>query len=313
MKTLVRTITLEAQDILSFELAEPAGGDLPPFAAGAHIDVHVPGGFLRQFSLCNDPAERHRYVTAVLREPAGRGGSRAMHERVRVGDTLEISAPRSNFPLAEGAGRHLLIAGGIGITPLLAMVRRLARLGADFTLHYCTRSTERTAFRAALAEAERAGRVRYHHDGGDPRRGLDVGALLAPVEPATHVYCCGPAGLMAAVKAATAHWPTPQVHFEYFAPPSPDAAIAGGAAFEVAIRSTGKVYPIAADRSILATLREAGLVLDSSCESGTCGTCKTRYLAGEPEHRDYVLSGEEQRDHVMICVSRAKGRLVLDL
>jgi ferredoxin-NADP reductase len=313
MKLQLRSITRQAEDINTFELVDPAGAALPGFAAGAHIDVHVPGGMLRQYSLCNDPAERQRYVVAVLREAAGRGGSRAMHDKLRVGDIVETSAPRNNFPLDEKARRHVLIAGGIGITPLLAMVWRLSATGQDFVLHYCTRSPAKTAFRAELAEAERNGRVRYHHDGGDPKRGLDVAALLRKADPGTHVYCCGPAGLMAAVKSAAAHWPERQVHFEYFAPPADQPPPAAAGEFEVEIKSTGRVHAIAPDRSILATLREAGMILDSSCESGTCGTCKTPYLSGAPEHRDFVLGTDEQRDHIMICVSRAKGRLVLDL
>ncbi len=311
----VSAIADEAADIRTFEVVDPEGIDLLPFTAGSHVDVTPPGGPIRQYSLCNDPAERHRYRFAVLREPAGRGGSLLMHERVRVGDLLQVSAPRNHFPLDESAGQHLLIAGGIGVTPLLAMVQRLQAIGADFVLHYCTRSPERTAFREALAPLAAAGGVQYHHDGGDPAKGLDVAALLADAMPGTHVYCCGPQGLMAAVKAATAAWPAPQVHFEYFTPPQlPGAAASTAGEFEVELASTGAVYAVPATQSILSVLTTAGMPLDSSCEAGVCGTCRTRYFAGEVDHRDCVLTDAERGEYLMICVSRAaRGRLVLDL
>jgi ferredoxin-NADP reductase len=311
----VNAITVEADDIRSFELVDPEGIELLPFTAGSHVDVVPPGGTIRQYSLCNDPQERHRYLIAVLREPGGRGGSLLMHERVAVGDLLQVSAPRNHFPLHEGGERHLLIAGGIGVTPLLAMAHRLHALGSPFTFHYCTRSPERTAFRSELARYNESGGVRFHHDAGNPADGLDVKALLADVVPGTHVYCCGPAGLMAAVKAASAHWPSAQVHFEYFAVPAQPAADAWGvdAAFEVEIASTGAVYRIPPGQSILSVLSASGMTLESSCEAGICGTCQTRYLSGAPDHRDYVLADDERGEYVMICVSRATGRLVLDL
>lgn len=320
MELLVRCITREADGIHSFELVDPDGAELVAFAAGSHVDVAVPGGALRQYSLCNDPRERHRYVIAVLREAGGRGGSVCMHDRVRVGDRLEVSAPRNNFKLEESAPRHLLIAGGIGVTPLLAMIHRLRALGRDWELHYCTRSPARTAFIDSLRESGPGGRVHFHHDGGDPARGLDVQPLLAAVHPGTHLYCCGPAGLMAAVKGASAHWPPAQVHFEYFAAPVAAPAAAGVASvaaeseFEVQIASTGQIFSIPRDRTILAVLSAGGVTVESSCEAGVCGTCRTRYLAGEPDHRDFVLMGDEPREFIMLCVSRSRGtRLVLDL
>jgi vanillate O-demethylase ferredoxin subunit len=311
----VNAITVEADDIRSYELVDPEGIELLPFTAGSHVDVVPPGGETRQYSLCNDPRERHRYLIAVLREPAGRGGSLLMHERVAVGDLLQVSAPRNHFPLHEDGERHLLIAGGIGITPLLAMAHRLHAIGAEFALHYCTRSPERTAFQTELARYGDGARVRFHHDGGNPADGLDVKALLADVVPGTHVYYCGPTGLMAAVKSATAHWPSAQIHFEYFAAPAqPDASAADAdAPFEVEIASTGAVYRIPEGHTILSVLAASGMSLDSSCEAGICGTCQTRYLSGAPDHRDYVLTDDDRAHYVMICVSRATGRLVLDL
>lgn len=310
----VNTITNETDSIKTFELVDPEGLDLPVFSAGSHVDVTLPDGQLRQYSLCNSPAERQRYLLGVLRETSGRGGSRQMHDRLVAGDLLQVSMPRNNFPLDESASRHLLIAGGIGVTPLMAMVHRLQVLNADFALHYCTRDAAQTAFCGLLAADDVAPHVRFHHDGGVPGRGLDVAALLSNVAPGTHVYCCGPAGLMAAVKAASAHWPTSQVHFEHFSAPVASAAASGSTAFEVEIASTGAVYPVPPDRSILSVLLDQGVLVDSSCEAGVCGTCTTRYLSGQPDHRDFVLSEAEQREHVMVCVSRSRSpRLKLDL
>jgi vanillate O-demethylase ferredoxin subunit len=310
----VRAVCCEAEGINSYDLVDPKEADLPPFTAGAHIDVHLPGNVIRQYSLCNDPRERHRYVVAVLREATGRGGSQTMHRDVRAGDLLAVSAPRNNFPLAETAARHLLIAGGIGVTPLVAMIHRLQSIGADFTLHYCTRAPEKTAFTGALAALIRAGRVIVHHDYGNPANGLDVARLLAQHAPGTHLYCCGPSGLMAAVKSAAAGWPAGTLHFEYFAAPAVARDPAAAGEFQVRVASTGQLIAIPKDKSILETLREHGLSIESSCEAGACGTCQTRYLDGEPDHRDYVLTDEDQKKFLMVCVSRAKSAiLTLDL
>ena len=178
MQLRVRSITYLAEAINGYELVDPRGRDLPRFAAGAHIDLRL-GGLVRQYSLWNDPAERRRYCIAVLREDASRGGSRHLHDTVRVGDLVEVSLPRNNFPLDAAAERHLLIAGGIGIAPIMAMIAELRRRRADFQLHYCTRSAERTAFREDLAPLAAEGRVRFHHDGGDPARGLDIDGSAA--------------------------------------------------------------------------------------------------------------------------------------
>lgn len=314
LQVRLHSVEREADEIASFELVAPDGRDLPPFAAGAHVDVHLPGDLVRQYSLCNPPGERHRYVVAVLREPGGRGGSRAMHDAVRAGDLLTISEPRNNFPLREEARRHVLVAGGIGATPLLAMVYRLNAIGADYELHYCTRTAEKTAFRAVLDRI--AGpRVRYHHDGGDPSKGLDVAKLLWTHEMGTHLYCCGPAGLMAAVKTASGHWPVDTVHFEFFAPvATPAGQAAADGSFEVKLAASGESFVVPPDKTILQVLRDHGYDLDSSCESGTCGTCMTAYLAGEPDHRDFVLDDDQRQSHLMVCVSRARSAaLVLDL
>ncbi len=213
----IRSITYLAARINGYELADPGGHDLPRFAAGAHISMRLFEDLLRDFSLWNDPAERSRYCIAVLREGPG---SRRLHDEARVGDLVEASMPRNNFPLAAEAERHLLIAGGIGITPIMAMIAELRRRRAEYRLHYCTRSPEETAFLDDLAVLAAQGRVQFHHDGGDPAKGLDIAATLRECRQGTHLYYCGPAGMMAAAGAASAHWPPGTVHCEYFAGPN---------------------------------------------------------------------------------------------
>jgi vanillate O-demethylase ferredoxin subunit len=317
MKLRVSAVRDEAQDTRSYEFVDPEGGALPAFTAGSHLDVHLPGGLLRQFSLANDPLERHRYLVAVLCERDGRGGSSDMHDNVRVGDLVEIGGPRNHFPLSDLAEHHLLIAGGIGITPMMAMLRHLNTSGAAYSLHYCTRSEEKTAFMGELQAAPFAGKVQFHHDQGDPSKGLDVAALLGPVQAGTHVYCCGPAGLMGAVRAAAEHWPSGTVHFEYFSV-DPDALEPHGldTAFEVEIESTGEVYKVSAEETIMEVLRANGHDVPSACEEGICGTCLTEVVSGEIEHRDLVLDDEEKaaNDIMTVCCSRAKSpRLKLRL
>jgi len=214
----IRSITYLAERINGYELVDREGSELPPFEAGAHISVRLGDGLVRDFSLWNDPAERGRYCIAVLREPEGRG-SREWHEVVRVGDVVEASMPRNNFPLAAEAERYLLIAGGIGITPIMAMIAELRRRRADFRLHYCTRSPGETAFLDDLAVLAAQGRVIFHHDGGDPAKGLDIAATLREYRHGTHLYYCGPAGMMVAAAAASKHWPPGTVHCEYLAGP----------------------------------------------------------------------------------------------
>ena len=213
----IRSITYLAARINGYELVDPEGHDLPRFEAGAHISVRLSEELVRDFSLWNDPAERTRYRIAVLREGPG---SRRLHEEVRVGDFVEGSRPRNNFPLAAEAQRHLLLAGGIGITPIMAMIAELRRRRADYRVHYCTRSPEETAFLDDLAVLAAQGRVLFHHDDGDPAKGLDIAATLSKCRPGTHLYYCGPAGMMVAAAAASAHWPAGTVHCEYFAGPN---------------------------------------------------------------------------------------------
>jgi ferredoxin-NADP reductase len=314
----VRSIVNEAVDINTFELVHPDGETLPRFTAGSHIDVMVPGGLVRQYSLCNNPSEDRRYVIGVLKLRDGRGGSQAMHDRVRAGDQLKVSAPRNNFELVESARRHLLIAGGIGVTPLMAMVERLDALDAEYTLHYCTRSPEQTAFKDRLEERMQKGRVISHHDGGDPAKGIRLAEVLDEYEPGAHLYYCGPPGLMEAVAREATHWPKGAVHCEYFVPPPkvwPQVTrSAASDEFSVKVASTGLVLPVPRDLSIVEVLRGAGIDCSTSCEAGVCGTCRTRYLEGTPEHHDYVLNDEERESYVMICCARASSEvLVLDI
>ncbi|MBP2316177.1 PDR/VanB family oxidoreductase [Azospirillum soli] len=312
----VRSITYEAEGILSFELVDPEGRELPAFDAGAHLDVHVPGGMTRRYSLCDPPWERDHYRIAVLDAPDGRGGSRAMHQRVRAGDLLDVSGPHNFFPLAAGARHSVLLAGGIGITPILAMMEQLRRTGQSFELHYCTRTRERSAFADRLASEVADGRARLHHDGGDPRNGLDIAGLLRSPREGTHLYYCGPPGFMKAAQEAAAHWPPETVHFEHFGaiPPSAGSAATAGDGGEVVLERSGRRIPVGPAQTILQAVREAGIDYPSSCEAGMCRTCEVRYVGGRPEHNDFVLSEEERQTHVLICCARVgDGALVLDL
>lgn len=306
----------EAQDICSLVL-EPVGGQLPPFTAGAHIDVHLPGnGLVRQYSLCNSPSEVGRYVIAVLRDAASRGGSQAVHELVQEGAELQISAPRNHFPLAEDAPHHLLLAGGIGVTPLLAMAETLSAQGSSFELHYATRSRDRMAFIDRISGSAYANRAHFHFDDGPPEQRLNIAALLKQAPTDTHLYVCGPQGFMDAVlKAARdAAWDESRLHYEFFGAAPTKQADDGS--FELELASSGRVIPVAADKTPLQALLDAGIDIPMSCEQGVCGTCLTRVISGTPDHRDHYLTPEEHaaNDQFLPCCSRSKSpRLVLDL
>ncbi len=310
----VKAIRREADNILTYELVHPNAGVLPSFTAGAHIDVRIRDDLKRQFSLCNAPGERNRYVIAVLREKAGRGGSMAMHNDVREGNLLSISEPRNQFPLAgQEAEFHLLLAGGIGVTPMMAMAEALEARRARWHMHYCTRNPEATAFRARIEPLIAAGKVTLHHDGGDPSQGLDIKALLTCYEAGSHVYFCGPPGFMSAIKTSVNAWPAHSIHCEYFTSSEENAEL-DNAPFQIRVKHTGDVLNVPADGTIVGVLRENGFAIDTDCEDGYCGTCITRYLEGDPEHRDSVLSEKERKSYVMVCCARAKGApLVLDI
>ncbi|TFZ07811.1 PDR/VanB family oxidoreductase [Ramlibacter humi] len=305
----------EAQDIASFELARAGGGPLPAFSAGSHIDVHVPGGLVRQYSLCNDVGESHRYRIAVLRDAKTRGGSAGMHDAVKEGDLLTISEPRNHFPLVH-AKRTVLLAGGIGVTPLLCMAQRLATTGADFTLHYCARSRERTAFHDEIQASPFAAKVQFHFDDGAPSQVLNLPAALGTHDPDTHLYVCGPAGFITHVTqvAQGMGWTPQQIHVEFFTAEAQDTS--ADKAFDVKIASSGEVVRVAADQTVVQALGAHGVEVLTSCEQGVCGTCITRVLEGECDHRDLYFTDEEKARHDQFtpCCSRAKSAvLVLDL
>lgn len=299
-----------AQGIFLFTLRRVDRGALPGFSPGAHLTVQAPAGMRRNYSLCSDPFDAGHYEIAVKRDARGRGGSVSMADEVQVGQRLLVSAPRNNFELEERARDFVFVAGGIGITPILSMMRHLKRQGRGFQLYYCTRDAGTTAFMAQL-EDEFPGQVQIHHDHGDLAQVLDLWPVFEKPGDA-HVYCCGPRGLMDSVADMSGHWPSGSVHFESF---GVDAKLyAENKPFSVRLARTGKTLEIPAEQSILEALRAQGLRVASSCESGTCGSCKTRLIEGEAEHRDMVLSDTEKADHIMVCVSRAVSpELVLDL
>lgn len=316
LSLLVRQIRFEASGINSYELVHPQGEDLPPFSAGAHIDIILPNGMTRQYSLCNSPAERHRYVIAVLRDEKGRGGSKALHDALRVQDLATVSQPRNNFALVPGAKKVILLAGGIGVTPLKSMAHALDAAGIPFELHYCARNPGCAAFREELGIAWAHGKLVHHFDHGKPEDGLDIAGLLRQPEEGTHLFYCGPAGFMKACAEAASHWPAGTVHFEHFkAPePSPAALDTVPGAFMVKIASTGAMFEVPPDRSIADVLEQNNIRIETSCQAGLCATCKIRYLEGEVDHRDYILGDDEHGQFLTACVSRATSPvLVLDL
>jgi len=306
--------TVEAEGICSFEFADGAGRPLPAFSAGSHIDLHIAPGVVRQYSLCNDPRETHRYLIAVQREAQSRGGSRALHEVFDVGDVLEASLPKNHFPLAHAAGRSILIAGGIGITPILCMAERLSNIGAAFSLHYTVASVSRRAFSARLSTAPFSGQVRYY--ASDQGRRIDVDAVLRAADADAHVYVCGPDRLIEAVLASARGlgWPEDRIHAEYFVAEAHDTA--NDRDFDVRLASSGLTVHVPKTVSVAAALAGHGVDIPMSCSEGVCGTCLTRVLEGEVAHRDRVLSAADRArgDQFTPCCSRAVGPLlVLDL
>jgi phthalate 4,5-dioxygenase reductase subunit len=300
-----------AQDIFMFELRHPAGGDLPEFTSGAHVSVRTPSGLIRKYSLCNDPLERDRYVIAVRKEPSSRGGSLSMATALKAGMELPVSKPRNDFGLVKSPAGYTFIAGGIGITPILSMLRHLTSNGEGrFKLVYLTRSRESTAFLDEFSAPQFKGKVAIHHDQGNPEKAFDLWPLFE--QPKGHVYCCGPRGLMDSVRDMSGHWPSSSIHFEAFAEPA--RQLPDDKPFTVRLAKSGMTVDVPAGTTILEAVRANGVDVPSSCESGTCGTCRTRLLDGTADHRDLVLAAHEQKSSVMICVSRAQSdELVLDL
>jgi len=306
-----------ADDIAGFVLEAVDGEALPPFEAGAHIDVHLPGGPVRQYSLHELPSVRGRYHIGVLRDPQSRGGSVQLLDHVVEGDTLAISVPRNHFPLhGERAGHSILLAGGIGITPILCMAKQLAHEGRDFALHYCGRSRGRMALVDELLASEFASGVHVHVDDGPPDQQLDARAAIGAAAADKHLYVCGPTGFMDHVldTARSLGWADENLHREYFAAAPIDHSSDGP--FELQLERSGKVIEVSAVQSAAQALLEAGIGISLSCEQGVCGTCLTKVLQGTPDHRDLYLTDDEhaRNDCFMPCCSRAQTRrLVLDL
>jgi ferredoxin-NADP reductase len=303
-------IRYAARDTNIYELTSLDGKPLPAYEPGAHIDLHLPNGIVRQYSLLEPEPEPQRFTIGVKRDPASRGGSRYVHDELRVGRTLKISAPRNNFPLVETAPHVILFAGGIGITPIWCMVQRLHKLGRSWKLFYACRSRSDMAFLHAL---ESMASSQFHFDDEAEGKFLDIGGIIAGAPKDAHLYCCGPTPMLKGFEAATVNWPSNQIHIEYFTPKQEPAKTGG---FVVELARSGKKFVIPEGKSILQVLLDAGIDVDYSCELGICGACEQRVISGEPEHRDAILTEEEQASNtkVMICCAGCKSeRLVLDL
>ncbi|GAB2856524.1 PDR/VanB family oxidoreductase [Actinocorallia aurea] len=302
----------ESATVVSLTLRDPDGRALPSWSPGAHIDLLLDTGAVRQYSLCGSPEDATAWRIAVLREPDGRGGSSHIHADVAPGRRLRVRGPRNHFAL-EPAARYLFVAGGIGITPLLPMLGEAAARGADWRLLYGGRSRATMAFLEEVsALAAHEGQVRIAPQ--DEEGPLDLAAFLGPPRSGALVYCCGPAGLLDAAREACSAWSEGALRTESFA--SVEATREGDTGFEVELARSGLTLQVPADRSILDTALDAGVPVLYSCAEGTCGTCETDILSGEADHRDTVLTAAEQQTHqmMMICVSRCRGdRLVLDL
>ena len=306
----------EAIDICSFELVPEGGGALPHFLAGSHIDVHTPGGPVRQYSISTGPDQTSAYRIAVKREPDSRGGSKAMHEALKEGDLVQISAPRNNFALDESADKSILIAGGIGITPLLSMLLRLESLGKPFELQYFSRSIQHTAFHDVLSQKKYAASVGFHYALEPDSVRAYLRKYLWHRQSGAHLYLCGPRPFMDLVEqTAAVTWPPESVHLEYFTA-DPNALAGPRDTFIVKLARSGGEFEIPADKTITQALAEHGVHIETSCEQGVCGTCLTGVLEGTPDHRDVFLTDEEREanDRMCTCVSRAQSAvLVLDL
>jgi vanillate O-demethylase ferredoxin subunit len=327
----VHALRAEALNVISLDLRPLTGETLPAFKAGSHIDLEVPlhgqsASFIRQYSLCNSSQEQHRYVVGVGRDPSSRGGSNAIHDTVRLGDTLRISAPRNHFSLNEDAPHSVLIAGGIGITPILGMVRRLFLLGRAFTLYYCVRTPSRAAFieeLMALTLPGSPGRLMTVFDGMPGVERLDLEAIVKQAPVGSHLYCCGPAPMMKSFEQATRAFEESHVHVEWFSAPvvpvtkdQNHETLKTDGVFTVQLKRKGTSFTVPADKTILDVLLEGGIDVDHSCREGLCGSCETRVLAGVPDHRDTIFSNKKDPplDKIMVCVSRCTGQeLVLDL
>ncbi|PTT77183.1 oxidoreductase [Pelomonas sp. HMWF004] len=304
-----------AQDVVELTLEPLAAEPLPAFNAGAHVELHLPGGLVRPYSLCNAPGETHRYVLGVLLETQSRGGSAAVHEQLQVGQGLAVGAPKNNFALQPTPAHKLLLAGGIGITPILSMARQLAAQRNSFALHYAGRSRARMAFLDVLAQAPLATHTQLHV--GDENGAMDMAAVLAAQPAGSELYVCGPPGFIDAAlgTARQLGWADARLHRELFGA-APRAAEGEDQPFDIEVEGTGQLIHVPATSTAAQALLAAGVPLLTSCEQGVCGTCLTRVVVGEPDHRDQYLTAEEQsaNDQFLPCCSRAKSpSLVISL
>ncbi len=318
LQVRIQSVHYETDQIRCFTLVDAEGRTLPEFAPGAHIDVHIDDDLIRQYSICSSADDRSRYRIGVLRQSPGANACEYFFDDVQVGDSLKISEPKNLIKLISGAERYVLIAGGIGIVAILSMVYRLEQEKANYILHYCTRSPQLTAFRGELERLVQNGQLEFHFDGGNPAEGLDIPSVLKAPISGSHLYYCGPAGLMDSAKEASGHWPPDSVHCEHFYPDSLERNATefdpANSEFSIRMASTDKVFTVPPHKSIVDVLMENGIYVDTSCEEGYCGTCLTRYLGGVPEHRDEILDEEDHEEYVLICCARSKTpELLLDL
>lgn len=310
----VNSLVFEAQGVFSIELQAPDRRVLPPFTAGAHIDLHLPNGLIRSYSLVNAQTERDRYVVGVSKDANSRGGSRYIHEVLRPGDSVTVSAPRNNFTLNESAEQSVFIAGGIGITPILCMIRRLEALKKPWKLYYCARTRKAAPFLRELTELANGDDQRVVHNFDAERGGqlLDITEAIAGYDDAD-IYCCGPLPMLEAFERATAKLESEKIHVEYFAAKQAPSTEGG---FDVELAKSNKTLHVPKGKTILDTVLDAGVVVPFSCLEGICGSCETKIISGEVDHRDLLLSEQEKSANktMMICCSGSKGgKLVLDL
>jgi vanillate O-demethylase ferredoxin subunit len=314
---LVKSVINEAFNINAWEFRRVDDGELPPFTAGAHIDLRLANGLVRSYSLCNSQTDRHRYVVAINKDASSRGGSKFIHDTLKAGDRIKISSPRNNFALIEDAKHTVFIAGGIGITPIWSMIQRLEDLGRSWEIHYSTRLRHMCAFKEhlELLEKQKPRRVNFTFDQEPGGKMIDLLALMTKVPADAHLYCCGPGTMLKAfeVAAKDAGRPQDHVHLEYFAAKEA-AAVDGG--FTVVLQRSNKSFVVRRGKTILETLLENSIDVAFSCTEGVCGTCATSVIEGVPDHRDAILTASERASNktMLICCSGSKtSRLVLDL
>lgn len=308
-------IEFEAENVLSFTLQPIDSAPLEGIDPGSHVDVHLPNGMMRSYSLSNGPGHKRGYRLTVARDPKSRGGSTYVHDKLRVGQIIEISKPRNNFPLAEQASMSVFIAGGIGVTPFIPMIARLNEIGQPWRMHYCVRSRDRAALVEEIKQLAAAGSGELIPNYDDTDGILDLAGKLASLRTDMHVYCCGPIPMLDAFRscAQAAGFASDHVHFEYF---STDVQSATDGGFVVVLNKSGTDITVQPGQTILRALLDHGVDIPSSCEEGVCGACETRVIEGLPDHRDMILTAQERQENktMMVCCSGSKSaRLVLDL